>query len=373
MVSPTDLKTRVVIVAPIGRDAELLAATASQLNVTTVIASGVEEIIRVLQEGAGCLIIAEEALTPHAVEALRAWSMAQPVWSDLPFVVLISSGRPTHESRRRAQDLQVLGNVTFVERPVRPETMESYIRAGLRARMRQYEVRSRQEALLAANADLEQFAYSASHDLTEPLRTISLFADLLARRSAGALDATSREQLALIRANAKRLNELLADLMEYAHVSSLSDQTAAAVDAMRPLKSALDALAVAIEESGAKISVGELPFVRIHESHLSQLFQNLIGNAIKYRCDGRPVKIDVSAQSSDGMRVFRVADNGIGVPPEYHESIFKLFKRLHTHATHSGSGMGLAICKRILERYQGRIWVESEPGEGSSFFFAIPQ
>ena len=150
MVSPTDLKTRVVIVAPIGRDAELLAATASQLNVTTVIASGVEEIIRVLQEGAGCLIIAEEALTPHAVEALRAWSMAQPVWSDLPFVVLISSGRPTHESRRRAQDLQVLGNVTFVERPVRPETMESYIRAGLRARMRQYEVRSRQEAQLKA-------------------------------------------------------------------------------------------------------------------------------------------------------------------------------------------------------------------------------
>jgi light-regulated signal transduction histidine kinase (bacteriophytochrome) len=167
------------------------------------------------------------------------------------------------------------------------------------------------------------------------------------------------------------MDALLSDLLSYAHASSISEDAVEPVQAVRPLEAALESLAGAIRESDAQISVGELPVVRMHESHLSQIFQNLIGNAIKYRKVNERLVIDVSARRADTRWVFSVADNGIGVPPAYKETIFGIFKRLHTNSTYSGTGMGLAICKRIIERYGGRIWVESEPEQGSNFFFTI--
>jgi signal transduction histidine kinase len=365
------LEMRVLVLAPVGRDGPLLAGTLAALQIETALPNNAATLLRMLDEGAGSAIIADEALTPDLIHGLSAWLNAQPAWSDTPFIVLTSSGRPTRESHCRAQELQELGNFTLIERPVRPETVQSSVRAALRARMRQYEIRSRQEALIQANADLEQFAHSASHDLKEPIRTISIYSDLLARSYGALLDERGRQFLAFIQSGTKRMDALLGDLLSYARASSISEDAVEPVQAVRPLKAALESLAGAIRESDAQISVGEMPAIRIHESHLSQIFQNLIGNAIKYRKEDERLLIQVSARRADGWWIFSVADNGMGVPPAYKETIFGIFKRLHTNSKYSGTGMGLAICQRIIERYGGRIWVESEPERGSKFLFTI--
>jgi light-regulated signal transduction histidine kinase (bacteriophytochrome) len=292
----------------------------------------------------------------------------------MPFVVLTSGGRPTPESQRRARELEMLGNFTLIERPVRPETIQSAVRAGLRARQRQYEMRSRQEALIQANADLEQFAHSASHDLREPIRTISVYTELLAKHQAQFLNQQGKEYLDLVRSGTQRMETLLADLLSYAHASSIPDAVPEPISARGPLDAALENLAGAIRESGAVISIGEMPMVRMRPSHLEQVLQNLVGNAIKYRKqESSHICIDIDAKTTNGHWLFRIQDNGIGIAAEYQEIIFGIFKRLHSNQAYSGTGMGLAICQRIIERYRGRIWVESQPGVGSTFLFTIPK
>jgi signal transduction histidine kinase len=366
------LEMRVLILAPIGRDAELLAETVATLGIATAVARDAGELLELLDAGAGTAIIAEEVLRPAVVGQIVAWLDAQPPWSDLPCIVLTSGGRPTMENQRRAQEFQALGNFSLIERPVRPETVQSSVRFALRARARQYEIRSRQEALVQANADLEQFAHSASHDLREPLRSIGIYSDLLERGYGDRLDEKGREFLGQIHAGAKRMDSLLKDLLSYAHVSSFSDNAPEPIDALRPLQASLESLAGAIRESNAEIVMGEMPVVAMHESHLAQIFQNLIGNAIKYRKEGVRPCIEICAKRSEREWIISVRDNGIGVPPAYKEAIFGIFKRLHTASKYSGTGMGLAICQRIVERYHGRIWIESELGGGSTFFFTVP-
>lgn len=366
------IEMRVLILAPVGRDAALLAGTIEALKIETAIARDAKHLLSMLPEGVGSAIIAEEALTRESIDAITAWLASQPPWSDPPFIVLTSSGRPTRESHRRALELQALGNFSLLERPVRPETVQSSIHSAMRARMRQYEIRSRQEALIQANADLEQFAHSASHDLREPLRSIGIYSDLLDRDYRSLLDDRGTEFLNLIRSATKRMDELLSDLLSYAHASSISEEALEAVPSMGPLNDVLKSLAGAIRESGAQIEIGEMPAVKMRASHLSQIFQNLISNAIKYRREDSPLVINLCANRSGAQWIFSVADNGIGVPDAYKESIFGIFKRLHTNSEYSGTGMGLAICQRIVERYRGRIWVESQLGQGSTFFFTIP-
>ena len=366
------LEMRVVILAPVGRDAELLARTLSALEIDTVVTRDASALMEMLAEGAGAAIIADEALTSAAISDLRTWLSDQLPWSDMPLIVLTSSGVPTRESHLRARELQSLGNLTLIERPVRPDTVESSIRAALRARMRQYEIRSSQEALLQANADLEQFAHSASHDLREPLRTIGTYSDLLARDYGNELDERGKEFLHLIVRSVSRMDVLLSDLLSYAHASSIDGEGVPQSPSDRALDAALKNLDGSIQESSAKISVAEMPTVRMHESHLSQIFQNLLGNALKYRKEGRPPVLEISTRRSGSNWIFTIADNGIGVPAAYKETIFGIFKRLHTDNQYSGTGMGLAICKRIVERYSGQIWVEAESGEGARFSFSIP-
>jgi signal transduction histidine kinase len=362
---------RVLILAPVGRDARLLASTLEEMEIETCTSSDAGMLLELLQEGAGSAIVADEALSPPATTALTTWLGSQPSWSDTPFIVLTSAGRPTASSHERAHVLASLGNVTFIERPVRPETLQSAVRAALRARMRQYEIRSRQEALLRANADLEEFAHSASHDLREPLRSIGVYSELLVRDYAPLLNGQGSEFLGFIQSSAMRMETLLGDLMSYAHASSIPDELVEPIGARGPLDIALQNLAAAIKESGAHITVAELPAVRVRESHLAQIFQNLIGNAIKYRGE-EPLHVRLEARREPTVWRFSVEDNGIGIPQEYRETVFGIFKRLHTNEKYAGTGMGLAICQRIVERYGGRIWVEAEPGCGSNFLFTVP-
>ena len=366
------LEMRVLILAPVGRDAALLARTLSALDVDTVVTRDTGALTELLAEGAGAAIIADEALTLAALDSLRNWLSDQPPWSDMPFIVLTSSGEPTRESHLRVRELRALGNFTLIERPVRPDTVESSVRAALRARMRQYEIRSRQQALIEANADLEQFAHSASHDLREPLRTVGVYTDLLSRDYKNELDARGKEFLNLIATSISRMDMLLSDLLSYAHASSISAEELPPTSANRALEAALKNLEGAILESRAKISAAEMPHVRMRESHLSQIFQNLLGNAVKYRREDRPPVIEISTRESGSHWIFTIADNGIGVPDAYKEAIFGIFQRLHTANKCSGTGMGLAICKRIVERYRGQIWVESGSGEGARFSFSVP-
>jgi signal transduction histidine kinase len=366
------IEMRVLILAPIGRDAALLANTLTASGIDAAIAGDAASLLDLLEEGAGSALVTEEALTRENIQALSGWVGLQPPWSDTPFIVLTTNGRATRESHERVQELQGLGNLTLIERPARPDTVQSSVRAALRARMRQYEIRSRQEALIQANADLEQFAHSASHDLREPLRSLGVYSDLLDKHYANLLDPRGREFLGQIRSGAKRMDALLTDLLSYASASSISEDAFEPVCAHQPLRAVLESLAVAIRESEANITVGKMPVVKMRESHLSQVFQNLIGNAIKYRKEEGPLSIELKARRANGAWIFSVADNGIGVPAAYRETIFGIFKRLHANHKYSGTGMGLAICQRIVERYRGRIWVESELGRGSTFFFTVP-
>src|SRR5689334_20187875 len=340
------IEMRVVILAPVGRDSQLLSGTLAALGIETQTATDAETLLAKLGEGAGAAIIAEEALNPAQVQALAAWLTSQPPWSDMPFIILTSSGRPTPQSARRAQELESLGYVSLIERPVRPETVQSVTRAALRARQRQYEIRSRQEELIRANADLEQFAHSASHDLREPIRSISVYTELLTKHYGQFLDPKGREFLGNVQSGAQRMEALLGDLLAYAQASNISEEIPEPISAKESLETALKNLSGAIRESGAHIEIGEMPAIQVRPTHLEQVFQNLVGNAIKYRKE-EPPRIRIGARRGNGHWLFCVEDNGIGIAPEYRESIFGIFKRLHTSQAYSGTGMGLAICQRI--------------------------
>jgi PAS domain S-box-containing protein len=225
--------------------------------------------------------------------------------------------------------------------------------------------------LRRANQDLEQFAYSASHDLQEPLRSVKIFSELMSTQYRQRLDGQALEFLNYIGEGASRMEALVRDLLAYTQTAR-ADAPPEPVDANSAFEAAVANLAGAIDESGATISCDPLPRVRVHATQLQQLFQNLIGNAIKYRRPGVPPVVQTTTRQEGGDWIFSVKDNGIGIEQEFKEQIFGLFKRLHTRDEYAGTGIGLALCQRIVERHHGRIWVESEPGQGSTFFFALP-
>ncbi len=225
------------------------------------------------------------------------------------------------------------------------------------------------ERLARSNADLRSFAYAASHDLQEPLRIISTFSELLLRRYKGRLDPGADELIGSVVESSLRMGTLIQDLLNYSRLINDGEIPSSDVDLNEALKWALDNVRTAIQESGAVIHAAALPKVRGDRVQLAQLFQNLIGNAIKYR-GVDPPDIHITAEQHTGEWVLAVRDNGIGIDPAYHERIFGVFKRLHG-SEYPGTGIGLALCKRIVEKHGGRIWVESEKGKGSRFYFSI--
>jgi len=227
------------------------------------------------------------------------------------------------------------------------------------------------EELGRSNAELEQFAYVASHDLQEPLRMVASYTQLLARRYRGKLDSEADEFIGFAVDGATRMQTLIRDLLSYSRVMTQGHSLQPA-DSKVACDMARRNLQKSIEESGATVTVGPLPTVHADATQLTQLFQNLIGNALKYRNERAP-QIRVDAKADDEAWLFSVQDNGIGIESQYFERIFQMFQRLHTRDEFSGTGIGLAICRRIVERHGGKIWVESEPGRGSTFHFAIPR
>lgn len=221
-----------------------------------------------------------------------------------------------------------------------------------------------------SNKELEQFAYIASHDLKEPLRMVTSYAQLLSKRYRGKLDADADEFISYMMNGTNHMRQLIDDLLAYARVGTRGKEFEP-VNCDTIVDVAISNLQMAIKETGALVTHDALPTVVGDDVQLSLLFQNLIGNAIKFH-GPEPPHVHLSAARNAGEWLFSVRDNGIGIDPQHKEVIFVIFQRLHGKAEYPGTGMGLAICKKIVERHGGRIWVESEPGKGSAFYFSIP-
>lgn len=227
------------------------------------------------------------------------------------------------------------------------------------------------EELAHSNKELQQFAYLASHDLQEPLRMVASYTQLLERRYKNKLDSDAKEFIQFAVDGAIRMKKLIDDLLTYSRVGT-RDTRFEPTDCTSPLDLAITNLSVTIDENHAIITNDELPTVMVDASQISQLFQNLISNALKFRIK-QPPRIHISAKQKGNEWIFSVQDNGIGIAPQYKDKIFMIFQRLHSEKDYTGTGIGLAICKRIVERHGGRLWVKSEVGKGSTFYFTLPE
>lgn len=301
------------------------------------------------------------------------------IWSIFPH----AAGTHTHQAHLQAMTTRQMVRYEtlspilhrWIDVSLYPEEsggLSCYFRDIHTRKLAEEEARHAAELLARSNADLQQFAYGASHDLREPLRTITSFAQILDRRHGQALDSQGHQYLRLIISGAQRMGELIDALLNYSSVVNLEEIVHEPVPLTEVVNAALMNLQTTIEETNAAISCSELPTVPGDQVQLSQLFQNLLANALKYRAPDRPPEIHISARQVDGVWRIAVRDNGIGIDPWHFEGIFGVFKRLHGRDV-PGAGLGLAICQRIVQNHGGSIWVESGGGDGSTFTFTLQQ
>jgi light-regulated signal transduction histidine kinase (bacteriophytochrome) len=225
---------------------------------------------------------------------------------------------------------------------------------------------------MRTNAELERFAYAASHDLQEPLRMVTSYTGLLAEKYLGQLDAEADLFIGFATDGAQRMKDIIDGILSLAKLKQMNPATFGPVDCARALSRAIDTLHLTIAETGAKIEVGPLPLlVRGHAASLSQVFQNLLHNAIKFR-RAEPCVVRVSAEQQANGWLITFSDNGIGMPQQYTERVFVMFQRLHARSEYAGNGIGLALCRQVIELHGGRIWLTSEPDRGTTVSLTLP-
>ena len=349
----------------------------SNAQLTAILSSAMDAIMTLDADGEVKLFNKAAELT-FGCDASTA--INTPASNFLPELFPAQAGSSALEERssietkgRRADGTIFPVEVTVAEATISGQQLYTIVGRDISARKEaEMALRRANEKLRVLNADLEQFAYSASHDLQEPLRNVVIYAQMLERSYQQRLDERANVFLQGIVSGAKRMETLITDLLTYTEAAKdVPLPSLTEVDAGAVLGRVRVSLETRIAEAEALVTSWQLPTVRVREAHLAQLFQNLVSNAIKYRGQDPP-RIQVSAVREDDQWRFAVRDNGIGIESRYQQQIFELFKRLHSRERYAGSGIGLALCKRIVESYGGRIWVESEPGNGSTFFFTLP-
>ncbi len=378
MAEINDLKT-ILIVDDMPANLGVLTSHLERQGYTAVVAQGGEEgVERALFVRPDLILLDVMMPGVDGFEACRRLK-ANPVTREIPVIFMTALTDTTDKLTGFA-----VGAVDYVTKPLNGAEVLARIEThltlyGLRRRLAeqnerlQREIAAREEmqaALLRSNTELEQLAYVASHDMQEPLRMVASYLQLVAQRYKGQLDADADEFIGYAVDGAKRMQALINDLLAYSRVGTKA-RPFECTDCNKIVETALANLRVAVAESGAQVTHDALPTVMGDSSQLVQLFQNLIGNALKFR-GSEPVRVHIGAEGTDGYWRFAVRDNGIGIAPEYHQRIFVLFQRLHGRTEeYPGTGIGLAICKKIVERHGGTVWVESQPGEGATFVFTI--
>lgn len=410
------LDSRVLIVAPSGRDAENAAEVLQNESLEPTICADVPELCQLAKEGAGALVIAQEGLARTGLECLSELLTNQPAWSDMPLIVLISGGEATANGATFLRYLGTRCAVTLLERPLRRVTLVSAIRAALRARRRQCEVRdllgqreqmlqelqshtehletSRRELILAketisrhanqleetvqertaklkeTNAQLEAFSYSISHDMRGPLRAMQQYSELLLLDET-TLTEDGRTFLDRICRAAGRLDRLIQDVLLYSRAAR-AEITLAYVD-LGKLVQEIVFQYPGFQPPQAEICiVHPLAPVEAHEASLTQCLSNLLANAVKFVPPGRKPKVRVHTKRTNGTVRIWIEDNGIGIDPKNHLRIFNIFERVHGPADYEGTGIGLSIVKKTVERMGGSVGLESALGLGTRFWIDLP-
>ncbi|NNF12746.1 MAG: HAMP domain-containing protein [Gemmatimonadetes bacterium] len=372
----------------LGRLAGSFNSMAQQIEDTQRAMEDMNASLRTMLDGAPLPIIvlsnsSKVRMWNRAAERTFGWSREEVLSAPMPLRAMGDtplelpegrSGSEGVEARVRAKDDRIL-DLYIAAAPTYSATgrIDGRILAcdDITARKRQEEQLARYaEKLARSNAELENFAYVASHDLREPLRMVRSFTGLLAERYADQLDEVGERYISFARGGAERMDDLIKALLEYSRVEGDREE-AVPTDSGRALDAALEIMGPAIREHGASVTVDDMPEVVVNQSQLTRVFQNLISNAIKFSGETPPA-VHISAVRRGDRWVFGVQDNGIGIEPVYHDRIFQIFKRLHGLDEYSGTGMGLSICKKIVEANGGAIWVDSNADQGACFYFTLP-
>ncbi len=367
-----EFKTRlqVLLVEDSASDAELVlrALKKNGFEVSSAVAQTAEEFLAMVKKNPPDVVLADYNLGQW--RGLEAVDLLCREGLDIPVIMVTGALGDTLAVeciRQGATDYVLKDSL-----PRLPEAVRRALREKKERDMRRQAERNlsrKVNELARSNAELEQFAYVASHDLQEPLRMVANYTQLFAEQYRGKLDEQAEKYIHYAVDGATRMQAMIQDLLAFSRVGR-AESGFQEIDLNAAVKLALENLQPAIKESGAVVKCDSLPMLKAHRIQMVQLFQNLIGNAIKFR-GNQPPLIQIGAEQKNGEWIFSAKDNGIGIAVEYSEIIFAIFQRLHTRSEYPGNGIGLAICKKIIERHGGRIWVESKEGQGSTFKFTL--
>ena len=382
--TPRELEERILVVAPRGRDRSLLADALRKAQCLPEVLGSVHDLVAELGRGAGALVLEEEAIDREAAAGLIRALEGQTAWSDLPVIVLTAPDRPQRQTRAMVESLGHSANVVLLERPVRALTFVRTVESSMRARRRQYEVRDFQETLERRVAErtaqletslkeMETFSYTIAHDLRAPLRHMTRFGEALDLECGAALSPDCAEYLRQIRSGAARMDTLVQDILQYSRLSR-AHVTIGPIDLAALVPKVLGEMDAELRERKATVSTEMLAGrVLADPVLLSQALTNLLSNAAKFVAPGvRPV---VRIRKEERRRRTRlwIEDNGIGIAGRHHRRVYENFERLHGLDEYPGTGISLAIVRRVVERQGGQVGVATEEGRGSRFWIELPK